>query len=49
MYYDVIDFLKSDFDVFEITEIHRHNGGLIQLDLLFQNKKNKIEKNYGQN
>jgi FkbM family methyltransferase len=48
MFYDVVDFLKERFDVFEITELHRHNGGLIQIDFLFQNKKNTIEKNFGQ-
>jgi FkbM family methyltransferase len=48
MMVDVIDFLKPTFDIFEVTELHRHNGGLIQLDFLFQNKNNKIEKNYGQ-
>jgi FkbM family methyltransferase len=41
---DVIDFLKEDFNIFDIVETHRQNQGLLfQVDVVFQNKKSKIK------
>lgn len=43
--HDVIDFLKEDFVIYEILDLHRHhNKDLIQVDLVFQNKKSQIVK-----
>lgn len=45
MFNDVIDFLKKDFDIYDIVELHRHsNYYLCQLDIIFQNKISKIKK-----
>lgn len=42
---DIIDFLKNNFRVYEILELHRHyEQDLIQVDVIFQNKKSKIQK-----
>lgn len=42
---NVIDFLKNDFVIFDIIELHRFNGNdLFQIDIVFQNKKSKIVK-----
>lgn len=45
MFYDVIDFLKTDFEIYDIVELHRHhNIYLCQIDIIFQNKKSNIKK-----
>jgi hypothetical protein len=42
---DVIEYLRDKFDIYEILEFHRLNGlDLIQVDILFQNKKSLIKK-----
>ena len=42
---DVIYYLRENFVVYEILEFHRINGqDLIQVDILFQNKKSLIRK-----
>ena len=42
---EVIDFLKNQFVIFDVIELHRLNGNdLFQIDILFQNKKSKITK-----
>lgn len=42
---DVIKFLSDKFIIYEILELHRHHGlDLIQVDIIFQNKKSKITK-----
>ena len=44
-FYDVIDFLKDSFNVYDIVELHRHyNTHLCQVDIIFQNKNSKIQK-----
>jgi hypothetical protein len=44
-FYDVLNFLKDDFEIFDIVELHRHNVHyLCQIDVVFQNKKSKIVK-----
>lgn len=44
-FYDVIEFLKEDFELFDIIELHRHyNFYLCQIDVIFQNKKSKIQR-----
>ena len=44
-FYDIIDFLKNDFEIFDIIDLHRHYGKyLCQIDVLFQNKKSKIKR-----
>lgn len=41
---DVIDYMKEDFVIYEILEFHRLNNlDLIQVDILFKNKKNTIK------
>lgn len=41
----VIDYLKNDFVIFDVIELHRLNGNdLFQIDIIFQNKKSKITK-----
>lgn len=42
---DVIEYLRDKFDIYEILEFHRLNNlDLIQVDILFQNKKSNIKK-----
>ena len=42
---DVIKFLDNDFEIYEILEFHRlNNQDLIQVDILFKNKKSLIRK-----
>jgi FkbM family methyltransferase len=42
---DIFEFLKKDFRLYEIIELHRHYvHDLIQVDFIFQNKKSKIQK-----
>jgi FkbM family methyltransferase len=42
---NIFEFLKNDFRLYEVIELHRHYGqDLIQVDLVFQNKKSKIQK-----
>lgn len=44
-FYDILNFLKDDFEIFDIVELHRHNVNyLCQIDVIFQNKKSKIVK-----
>jgi FkbM family methyltransferase len=44
-FYDILNFLKDDFEIFDIVELHRHNVRyLCQIDVVFQNKKSKIVK-----
>ena len=44
-FYDVIDYLKNDFIIFDILENHYHyEKYLCQIDVLFQNKKSNIKK-----
>jgi len=44
-FYDIIDFLKDDFEIYDIIELHRHHQFyLCQIDVIFQNKKSKIKK-----
>lgn len=41
---DVIDFLKPNFEIYDILETHRINEfDLIQIDILFKNKNSKIK------
>jgi len=42
-FYDVINFLKEDFDIFEIPTLIRIGGYLCQMDVIFKNKKSKIK------
>ena len=43
--YEVIEFLKDDFKIYDIPELNRiNNGDLAQVDIIFQNKKSKIVK-----
>lgn len=42
-FYDIIDLLKEDFDIFEIPSSLRVNGFLYQIDVIFKNKKSKIK------
>ena len=43
--YDVIDFLKNDFEIFDIVQLHKHhNKYLSQVDIIFQNKNSKYKK-----
>jgi FkbM family methyltransferase len=40
---DVIEYLRPQFEIYEILEFHRLNGvDLIQVDLIFKNKKIKL-------
>lgn len=42
---DIFEFLKQDFRLYEVLELHRHYGNdLIQVDFIFQNKKSQIKK-----
>lgn len=42
---DVVEYLREKFDIYEILEFHRLNNlDLIQVDILFQNKKSSIKK-----
>lgn len=42
---DVIHYLREHFEIYEILEFHRlHGEDLIQVDILFQNKKSLIRK-----
>jgi FkbM family methyltransferase len=42
---DVVEYLRGKFDIYEILEFHRLNDlDLIQVDILFQNKKSSIKK-----
>lgn len=44
-FYDVIEFLKDDFELFDIIELHRHHDFyLCQIDVIFQNKKSNIQR-----
>lgn len=44
---DVIDFLRYQFDIYEVVEINRHHGvELIQIDLIFKNKNCAIKKQF---
>lgn len=44
-FYDIIDFLKDDFELYDIVELHRHHDFyLCQIDVIFQNKKSKIQR-----
>lgn len=45
LFNDIIDFLKPNFTIFDITELHRHyDTYLCQIDIIFQNKQSKIQK-----
>lgn len=45
LFNDVYEFLKENFTLYEILELHRHYGNdLIQVDFIFQNKKSRIVK-----
>jgi FkbM family methyltransferase len=38
-FYDIINFLKEDFEIFDIIDLHKHHGQyLCQIDVIFQNK-----------
>lgn len=41
---DIINFLDKDFEIYEIVELHRHNGFQSQVDIIFKNRKSKIKK-----
>jgi len=42
---NIFEFLKDNFRLYEILELHRHYGqDLIQVDFIFQNKNSKIQK-----
>ncbi len=44
-FYDIIDFLKENFEIYDIVELHRHHSiYLCQIDIIFQNKKSNIKK-----
>lgn len=41
---DIFNFLKNNFDVYDIVELHRHDQyRLCQLDIIFQNKLSKYK------
>jgi hypothetical protein len=41
---DVIDYMREKFEIYEILEFHRLNNiDLIQVDILFKNKKSQIK------
>lgn len=42
-FFEVLEFLKDDFDIFEIPTLMRVGGFLYQLDVIFKNKKSKIK------
>jgi len=42
---NVINYLNDNFTIFDIIELHRFNTtDLVQIDIIFQNKKSKITK-----
>lgn len=42
---EIIDFLKEDFEIYDIVDLHYHyNSFLAQIDVVFKNKKSKIVK-----
>jgi hypothetical protein len=48
--YDIFEFMKPQFEGYDIVELHRANtdayGDLIQVDILFRNKNSTIPKIY---
>lgn len=41
----IIDFLKDDFEIYDIVDLHYYgNSFLSQIDVIFKNKKSKITK-----
>ena len=36
--FQIIDFLKNQFDIYEICGLHYHNNRLAQIDIIFKNK-----------
>lgn len=41
---EIITFLNEIFEIYDILELHYHNGFLAHIDILFKNKKSKIQK-----
>lgn len=43
-FFDIQNFLKDNFEIFDIVEFHYHNSFLSQIDVIFKNKNSKIKK-----
>lgn len=41
---DVVEFLKDDFEIFDIVDLQYHYSFLAHIDVIFKNKKSKIVK-----
>jgi FkbM family methyltransferase len=41
---DIVEFLKNDFEIFDIVDLQYHYGFLAHIDVIFKNKKSKIIK-----